>query len=126
MPDHVFRSHLPSKPKIKDIFALASLFQTSVSATAQRCGELAKMNVFEASKGKIVWARGSLRSSTDFKDTGLQEHIRMACSGQSGEGLIYLTHNGSVKRWAIEYRAFPKSERALFALERVPLPVPGV
>jgi Zn-dependent peptidase ImmA (M78 family) len=125
MPEQVFRPHLPPKPKISDIFALATLFQTSVSATAQRCGELAKVNVFEASKGKIVWAKGSLRSSDALKDTSLQDHIRMACSGLSGKELIYLSEGGSVKRWAVEYRAFPKSERALFVLERLPLATAG-
>jgi len=116
MPWSVFESHTPLHPRLGDIFALATRFQTSLHATAQRCAEVRPITVLEVANRKTTWCFGVLRRSSALQDEGLRRHMLHACEGHSGSAALYVNDNSSLLPIRLEYHSLGRTGRALCLL----------
>ena len=62
MPRAEFDPRLPAAPRSDDIERLASVFGTSIRATAIRCAELRGACIFEVNGERVMWGYGGVRA----------------------------------------------------------------
>jgi hypothetical protein len=100
------------------IFELAEMFNTSVSATAIRCTELFGVSAF-GTEGKVVsWGKGIIkRGSSVESDDELRKFITRACSGESGQEVLYLQSRMWTGDWKVEWAPTGRNGKAVFLLQ---------
>jgi Zn-dependent peptidase ImmA (M78 family) len=86
MPAASFRIYWGINPSMADLFRIAKLFQTSLSATATRAHELCGAAAFEIRDGSVIWCKG-IRSAQLIE---IRDPISDAVSGKPVDERIYL------------------------------------
>jgi hypothetical protein len=91
MPRTVFEYALGERPvDATTIRALASRFQTSLTATAIRCADLRPVSVLDVQDGRVRWTRGPVRP-TRYQ---LDQLMGQAFDGEPGDGLVFVERAG--------------------------------
>ena len=116
LPETHLRAAFPDRWTVGSIFALARDFQTSVTATARRCADLAGFTVFEVDHDRVTWAHGPLCRTIALVDDALQTEMRAACLGHARTVHVYLNDGVEVRSWIADYRPLGRTGRALFLL----------
>jgi IrrE N-terminal-like domain len=86
MPAVSFRRVWTRKVSISDLFKIAKMFETSVSATAIRAHELFDAGALEVRQGSIVWCKGIPRTEL----VELNDWISMTLRGEEMDEQIHL------------------------------------
>jgi len=114
LPRDVFIAHAGAMPSLHHVFALAKLFDASLSATAIRCCEVGQVSAFEIEGSTLRWARGIARSVT----AALAPAVHKALCGERVDDKVLLSDRGVPREWRLEGApiASPARKRALFLL----------
>lgn len=120
LPKEQFLSLLERTTDLRVVSKLAKAFQTSLSATAIRCAELANVSVFEMQSHKLLWGYGIIRKGSHVeKDDEFKEAVARAMRGESGNQLVILRSNNQTARWLMEWQCIGSQKRALFLLRQI-------
>jgi len=117
IPRRIFLELASQEVNIKEIFRLAHSFGASLTTTAIRYAELLPVSVFEAAGEHVVWGKGIVRKGAIRRlDDSLCHIIEKAFNGLNGSDEIYLSTNGRIRRWVVQYHPYGKSGRALILM----------
>ena len=61
MPASVVEHYMPANMELRDIISIAETFDTSVTATAIRCGQMRSIRVFGVTGDCVTWGYGGMR-----------------------------------------------------------------
>jgi hypothetical protein len=113
MPRGPFESALGDGPvDAAAIRALASRFQTSLTATAIRCADLRPVSVLDVQEGRVKWTRGTARL-TRYELDGI---MRQAFAPESWDGLVFVKRAGRGSVYASEWLHLSGKKSGLLVL----------
>ena len=95
MPASVMVRYIPTEISLGAIASLADTFDTSITATAIRCGQLRRINVFGVTADRVTWGYGGVRrgSVAQLLDE-VRDNVRVALNGgQSAARVFFYTGN---------------------------------
>ncbi|MCY3820026.1 MAG: ImmA/IrrE family metallo-endopeptidase [Gammaproteobacteria bacterium] len=103
MPTARFESFLPPNPSLDDVSRLAGKFDTSITATAIRCGQLRAVSVFGVAGDRVKWGYGGVRGgSVSRLPDDVRVNVKTVMSGGWPDATVYF-HGGRCRG---SYRGF--------------------
>lgn len=120
MPTDVFLRNIPKVVTMRTILATARMFQTSISATALRFGELTNNTlVFECSDTDVVWSRAPFikRGPFPMTEPALGKLVLHALAHKRFHGVVVLYRPGAFGWWHADGLRLDRN-RCLFLLRR--------
>ena len=95
MPTAAFEAQLPTVPTLKNVAALARVFDTSIPATAIRCAQLRPICVFGVSGDRVTWGYGGIRpGAVMYLLDQVRDGVRAVMAGKQPEEQVYFYSNG--------------------------------
>jgi hypothetical protein len=119
MPAGAFRQQISPPVTLPDVFRASRVFQTSLSATTVRCGELYKTLCFECSRTDVRWSRVPFvkRGPLVAGERALQELVTRAHGHGRFRAVLLLQQPGAFGWWHAD-SARLGNDRCLFLLRR--------
>jgi hypothetical protein len=119
MPHACFRRFWTNDVSITDVFKIARVFQTSITATATRAHELFGAVAFEIRDGSVEWRKGILDS--DLRE--LRDPIRDALRGNKIDEHLYMrTRVGRFEQFRLQGMRIGEKQAFFLATQRAPTP----
>ncbi len=104
---------------LERISKLATMFKTSLAATAIRCAELTGVSVFEMEDNRLIWGYGIVSKGRRIgKNDAFRDAVDRAMRGESGHDVVVLSTATQSSRWLMEWKCVGRGQRALFLLKR--------
>jgi Zn-dependent peptidase ImmA (M78 family) len=120
MPSDVFLQLVGPRISVQKLFELASVFKTSLSATAIRLAELCGISTFEAEDERILWSYGVVKKGLIMeKSSDLRRAIEASFTVESGVTVMFIHNKVWTGEWKLEWARIGQGRRALFLLEPI-------
>lgn len=120
MPYEVFLQLVGTRISVQKLFELASVFKTSLSASAIRVAELRGISTFEAEDESISWSYGIVKKGLiSGKPSDLRRAIEASFTVESGDTVMFMHNKVWTGEWKLAWTRIGKGRRALFLLEPI-------
>ena len=120
MPYDVFLQLVGTDISVQKLFDLASVFKTSLSATAIRLAELRGISTFEAEDESISWSYGIVKKGLiSGKPSDLRRAIEASFTVESGDTVMFMNNRVWIGEWKLKWVRIGQGRRALFLLEPI-------
>jgi hypothetical protein len=117
MPHRCFAARARERLCLANLFQLATLFQTSLSATAIRYAEVCGVSIFTTQHDTVLWGCGLVRRTSDLnRDSLIPVVVASATRSQEGQRRLPLTIGNRPNWWMLEWRRLATRDRTIFML----------
>jgi hypothetical protein len=121
LPQAIFLQQSTGELTPSRVLDIARAFQTSIIATARRCHDLRRTNMFLVSQNEVEWGFGAVRRGpVSGLDSDLQVAIDAAFAGISVSELVFINTGVSSGQWRATSASLGNTGAILFLLQPVP------